>query len=72
MRAECLFWCWVEGTCCETGTLVGMSGWLEGNVGRCATQQDCYREDFDDTCVKCIHVLCLSISVVSLDPQGLI
>ena len=31
----------------------------------------CYREDFDDSCVKCIHVVCLSISVISLDPLGL-
>ena len=36
------------------------------------TQDCCYREDFDDCCVKCIHVVnCLSMSVISLDPLGL-
>ena len=51
--------------------------WLAGrtthSVRRCATQ-DCvivYGEDVDDSCVKCIHVVCLWISVISLDPLGL-
>ena len=47
--------------------------WLAGR--HCWTvchARRCYQEDFDDTCVKCIHVLCLSISVVSLDPLGLL
>ena len=64
--------CCVESTCCETGPLVGIrSGWPGGTVGRCATH-DCVIKNTDDTCVNCIHVLCLSISVVSLDPLGIL
>ena len=65
----------MESTWCDTGLLVGIiSSWPGGTVGRCATHDLCYHEDFDDTSVKCIHVLCLSISVVgiSLDPLGLL
>ena len=47
--------CCVEGTCCEAG---------RKGAGRhyCQTMchaRLCYREDFDDYCVKCIHVVCL-------------
>ena len=71
VRAECLF-VLRESTCCETGPLVGIiSGWPGGTVGRCATR-DCVIKKTDYTCVKCIHVLCFSIYVVSLDPLGLL
>ena len=48
--------------------------WLAGR--HCPTMSRktvyCYREDFNDYCVKCIHVVnCLSMSVISLDPLGL-
>ena len=72
LRGRYVLWGGTQGTPTLVGVWSGRPGGLL-TVRRCATQ-DCvivYWEDVDDSCVKCIHVVCLWISVISLDPLGL-
>ena len=72
VRAECLFVLRRKYVLWD-GTPSRHKIWLAGRHCRTVCHARlCYQKFFDDTCVKRIHVLCLSISVVSLDPLGLL